>query len=168
MNFRYEQINDSENKQRKQELVELILDTNYGNVISLNTIGDILKLNINDELELIKLKRIVGSLKDFLVTRGKVLRSIKGVGYYILKPKEISGYCYRNFIKKSQRTLDKSMFVLSCTDQTDLTHIQKEEFADMMELNKELIEKVSKTVVESTYFNRKAYYESLQDKNTVI
>jgi hypothetical protein len=39
-----------------------------------------------------------------------------------------------------------------------------EEINSMMELNKELIEKVESTIMESRYYSRKDYYDSLEVK----
>lgn len=163
-NFIYnEQINDSANKQRKQELVEMILERNNGTTISLKEIGEVLKLNINLEEDLVKLKRIMSSLKNYLISKGKLLKSIGGIGYYILKPSEYSSHCYRTYVKGSMRMLDKSYFVLDNADTYEMSIERQTELEDMKKLNKELQDKMWETVKESGYYNRMTYYQNLKD-----
>ena len=164
MDFRYnEQERNSDNKQRKQELVEFILDKEDGTVIKLEEIANILKINIEIEEDLTKLKRIVANLKVYLIGKGKLLKSIKGIGYYILKPSEFSSHCYRTYIKGSMRMLDKSYFVLEHADTYRMSIERQTELQDMKNLNKELQDKMWGTVKESGYYKRKTYYENLED-----
>lgn len=163
-NYRYnEQTNDSEFKTRKQELVEYIVAKENGTVIRLEEIGSILKININDDLELIKLKRIMGSLKNYLISQGKLLKSVIGTGYYILKPKEYSSHCYRTYVKGSMRALDKSRFILENADTYEMSIERQTELEDMKKLNQELQDKMWGTVKESGFYHRMTYYENLKD-----
>lgn len=163
-NFRFEQERDSEFRIRKQELVEYILNKGYGQVITIQEISGILHVNAEIDDEIVRIKNIVGSVKNYLIQNGRVLKSIKDVGYYILKPSQVSGYCYRTYVKGSMRMLDKSEFILDRTDKTELNQDRTEEINNMIKLNKNLIDNMWKTVKESGYYNRKAYYDSLEEK----
>lgn len=160
---RYDSRYNSEYKQRIQEVVEYILDKKYGEVVSNTELGSILHYNIDDEKEFIKFKSMMGRIKSFLIDYGYILKSVSGIGYYILKPKQITGHCYRTYVKKSQRALDKSSYILDHTDLTELSDTRKEEFDNFQSLNKELIDSMDKLITTSRYYDRKSYYESLED-----
>lgn len=160
---RYDSRYNSVYKQRIQELVEIILDMKHGEVVPLDVCSYTLHYNIEDEKERVKFKSTMGRIKNFLIDYGYVLKSITGVGYYILKPKQITGYCYRTYVKKGQRSLDRSLYILDHTDKTELSDTRKEEFDNFQNLNKELINSMDKLITTSRYYDRKAYYESLED-----
>lgn len=160
---RYDSRYDSEYKQRIQETVEYILSKKYGDVLSNIELGRILHYNIDDEKEFVKFKSMMGRIKSFLIDYGYILKSVSGIGYYILKPKQITGHCYRTYVKKSQRALDKSSYILDHTDLTELSDTRKEEFDNFQNLNKELIDSMDKLITASRYYDRKAYYDSLED-----
>ena len=60
--------------------------------------------------------------------------------------------------------MTKVLFVLDRTDKTEMNKDRLEEINNMMELNKQLIEKVESTIMESKYYSRKDYYDSLEVK----
>lgn len=161
--FRYDSRYDSEYKQRIQELVEYILDKNYGETISLEEVGRILHYNIDHENELNNLKSTMARVKNFLIDYGYILKSIAGIGYYILKPKQIAGHCYRTYIVKTQRLLDKSDRILTRTDRTELSDIRREEHANVLQLNTDVNEGIWNTIQASGYYKRKTYYDNLED-----
>lgn len=162
-NFRFEQEKDSKKKQYKQETIEYILNEPYGSTITHKELGKMLAYNIDDEEEYKKYKIMMNSIRSWLLGKGRVLRCISGIGYYILKPSQISQHCYRTYIKSASRLYDKSAYVLDRTDKTELSEIRKEEINNMMNLNKQLIENVENMIHESAYYSRKAYYDSLED-----
>ncbi len=104
------------------------------------------------------------SIKGYLITRGRVLKGVPNVGYYILKPSQVSQHCYRTYIKSASRLYDKSAYVLDRTDKTELNEIRMEEINNMIEMNKKLIENSWNTIQESAYYSRKTYYDSLEEK----
>lgn len=161
--FRYEGERDSKKKQAKQECVEFILSKNYGTTLSDINLSKILNYNIEDELEYRKYKTIMSAIKKIVLEYGYILKSISGVGYYILKPQQASNHCYKTYIKRARRMVDKSDYVLSKVDKTDLSDIRQEEIKNMMKLNKDLIENMSKVVEESVYYSRKVVYDTLED-----
>lgn len=162
-NFRYEQERDSKNRQNIQEVVEYILGREYGTTLLHHELSKMLRYNIDDEIEYMKYKSVMQKIKNFLIQYGYVLKGIGGVGYYILKPSEISRHCFKTYINKSVRMYDKSMYVLERTDKDDLSDVRKEELNNLMELNRELISKTERLIQVSPYYSRKAYYDNLED-----
>ena len=174
-NYRFEQeyqTSKSQNKQEyqtsksqnKQEVIEFILNKDYGETLSNYELAKMLKYNIDDEEEYHKFKTMMSSIRKFLLRYGRVLKSISGVGYYILKPSQISQHCYRTYIKGAARMFDKSQFVLERTDKSELNETRIEEIQNIMELNKNLIENTWNAIEESKYYSRKNYYDSLEEQ----
>ena len=157
-NFRFEQVHNSKKKGNKQETIEFILEKDYGATISHTELSKLLGYNINDEEEFKKYTSMMNSIKKFCLNYGRVLKGISGVGYYILKPSEISRHCYRTYIKKAGKLYDKSAFVLDRTDKTELTELRLEELNNMIALNQSLIDNAWKTIQESVYYSRRVVY----------
>lgn len=162
-NFRFEQERDSKKLQNKQEVIEYILNEPYGETLLNEELGIMLGYNIEDEEEFKKYKNMMQSIKKFLLSKGRVLKSIPNLGYYILKPSQISKHCFNTYIKSASRLYDKSAYVLERTDKTGLNTTRMEEINNMISLNQQLIEKVENVITESTYYSRKTYYDSLED-----
>ena len=162
-NFRYEQTYESKKKQSIQETVEFILDKNFGTTISDTDLAKILKYNISYEEEYKKYKSMMNKIRNFLLQYGYVLKSISGIGYYILKPQQISSHCYKTYVKRASRLYDKSSYILDHTDKTELSPVRKEELENIVNLNKQLIDNAYKLITESKYYSRKNYYDSLED-----
>ena len=162
-NFRYEGERDSFYRQKKQEIVEYILDKNYGDTIYHSDLSKILGFNIEIEKEKSKYKTAMLRIKNIVLEYGYVLKSISGVGYCILKPSQISQHCYRTYVKRAGRLYDKSEYILEHTEQVDMNDDRKEEIQNLMAMNKQLIANVWDTIQESAYYSRKNYYDSLED-----
>lgn len=161
--FRFEQTNESSKKQYKQEVIEYILEKPYGTTVGNDQLASMLHYNIDNEEEYHKFKTMMASIKGFLLRYGRILRSVPNVGYYILKPSQISQHCYRTYIKSASRLYNKSAYVLDRTDKTNLNQDRMEEITNMINLNQQLIDKVAATIHESAYYSRKAYYDSLEE-----
>ncbi len=162
-NFRYDSRYESEYKQRIQETVEYVLDKKYGDTISFESLAKLLHYSLEDEHETKKFKSTMGRVKQFLIEKGYILKSIAGVGYYILKPKQISGYCYHTYIRRTKNLLEKSGRILKYTDQTELSEIRQEEYDNVCDLNLDTMSAISTTIENSKYYANKHYYESLED-----
>lgn len=162
-NKRYDSRYNSEFKDRIADLVEHILNKHYGETVLNQEAAKILHYNIDDEEEFKKFKSQMGRVKNFLIDYGYILKSISGIGYYILTPKQIAGHCYRTYITRTQRLLDKSNRILTHTDKTELSEIRTEEHENVVELNNLLSDKIYETIQTSKYYNRKAYYDNLED-----
>ena len=115
------------------------------------------------EKEARKFKSTMVKVKNFLIDYGKILKTISGVGYYILKPKQISGYCYKTYITITSKILSKSERILKHVDREELDEPRTEEYENIKSLNQELQEAIEGTINSSVYYSRKDYYNSLED-----
>lgn len=159
VNYRYR----TKNEERIKDAVDYILDKDYGSTILFGTLAEIMRFNIQDEQEEKRFKSVMGRVKNILVDSGYILKTITGVGYYILKPKHISSYCYRTYVDRTKRLLEKSERVLKHVDQTELSDIRKKEHSEMTDLNRELYGEIGLVVEASEYGKNRAYYNSLED-----
>lgn len=162
-NFRFEQEKDSSKKQNKQEVIGYILDKDYGTTLYHSDLCKRLGYNFDTEEEFYKYKNMMNTIRRILLQYGRILRSVPNIGYYILKPSQISQHCYRTYIKGAARMFDKSEYVLERTDKTSLNEVRTEEINNMIKLTKSLIENSWNTIKESAYYSRKDYYDNLED-----
>jgi len=163
MNFRYEGERNSQYKQKISECVEYILDKKYGDTLSHEELSHILGYNINDEMAEKQYKSSMARVKNILLQFGYVLKSISGIGFYILKPTQISQHCYRTYVKSASRMYEKSEYILEHTDKSSMSDIRKEEIENMMKMNNKLITNMWDTIKESAYYSRKTVYDNLED-----
>lgn len=163
VNFRYEGAYNSEYKQRISELVDYILEQEYGTTIDFSKAAYILKYNIEDEKEEKKFKSTMARVKNILIDHGYVLKTIVNVGYYILKPKQISGYCYHTYMRETENLLAKSSRILQHTETYRLSNERKKEYTEACDLNADLITNIANTIEESSYYNNKNHYDNLED-----
>ena len=163
VNFRYDSRYDSAKKQAIQETVEYILEKDYGETISFNVLGKMLNYNIYDEVEFQRLRALMAKIKNFLIDYGYVLKPVVGIGYYILKPKQISGYCYHTYIRKTTSLLDKSNRILTHTEKDILSDERKEEYNNVLQLNTDANKVINACIDNSVYISNKNYYDSLED-----
>lgn len=161
--FRYIGEKDSKKKQNIQECIEYILDKKRGDTCSTESLAQILGYNIDDEKEYKKFKSTMIRVKNFLIDYGYVLKSISGVGYYILKSKQIAGFCYHTYILKTERLLEKSDRILTHTDKTELSEVRTEEWNNINRLNGDVYENIDNTINSSEYWKNKEKYNSLED-----
>lgn len=163
VNFRYDTGKNTEYNQRIAELIDMILGLGYGSTISKYKCASILHYNIDDEREKKKFQSTMSRVKNFLIDYGRVLKGIAGVGYYILKPKQISGYCYHTYIRKTETLLDKSTRILNHVEQGQLSEIRKQEHEDVRDLNLDVISAIDSTIEASKYYYNKNKYDNLED-----
>jgi len=161
--FRYDSRYTSKYKQNIQETIEFVLEQDYGTVIPLEKLGDLLGYNIEDEVEKRKMKSQFTRVKNFCIDYGYIFKSLGSTGYYILKPQQIPGHCYHTYVLKTQRLLDKSGRILKHIDTTKLSKDRLEEKDQMQELNTTLIDNIDNIIHESKYMERKEYYDNLED-----
>ena len=105
----------------------------------------------------------MGRIKNFLIEYGYILKSIRGLGYYILKPKQISGYCYHTYIRRTLNLLEKSDKILQHVDTWDLSDLRKQEHQEVQILNKDTISVINSTDRSSDYRKHKEEYDQLKD-----
>lgn len=154
---------DSKKKQNIAECIDYILTKQRGDTCTMDSLAKILGYNIDDELEYRKFKSTMIRVKDFLIDKGYVLKSISGVGYYILKSKQIAGYCYHKYILKTERILEKSDRILTHTDKTELNEIRTKEWNDVNKLNGDVYEAIDDAINVSDYWKNKENYDKLND-----
>lgn len=161
--FRYNGEYQSQKKQHKQECIEYILNKNYGDTISNGTLAEILKYNTDNKEEYKKFKLMMCIIKNILIDYGYLIKCIAGIGYYIMKPKQVSGYCYRTYILKTERLLEKNDRILTHVDQTELNDIRKEEYNNVKILNQDVYAAIDTAITDSEYYEKRNYYDSLED-----
>jgi len=162
-NFRYDSRYQSLKKQNMQEAIEFILEKDYGDTITNASLGKILGYNLEDEKERMRFLSMMGRIKNFIIDYGYVLKTISGVGYYILKPQHISNHCFRNYIRKGQRILDKSDRILSHVDTSYLQGDRNTEYEEICNLNDDLIRKTEEIIENSDYNQNKDKYNTIED-----
>ena len=93
----------------KENIRNYIMKKQFGDTIVFKDLQQFTEYDLNNEYENYKFKTtIMRFVKDELIQEGYILKSIRGVGYYILKQNQISSYTYRTYIKKPLRYLDKA------------------------------------------------------------
>lgn len=150
-------------KINKERCVEFILTKEYGSTIDDLELARILNFNITFEEQFRKYKIAMITVKNKLMEYGYILKSVHGVGYYILKPENIPNHCYKNYIKRGRRSLDKSLFVLEHMDRKNLKPERLDEYNQLKQLNESLIQKSEELINNSVYMSRMEYYNSLND-----
>lgn len=124
----------------------------FGDTIVFKDLQQFTDYDLNNEYENYKFKTtIMRFVKDELIQEGYILKSIRGVGYYILKQNQISSYIYRRYIKKPLRYLDKADTILKSTHTILLNKKEVEKHSLTQELNEELIGKNSEIINSKKY-----------------
>lgn len=159
VNYRY----DSKNEDIRKEICDYILSQNYGSSIRYEDISRRIGLNIEIEEQFEFLKKLVGSCKNILIDRGRILKNVGGLGWYILKPTQIASYTYRTCILKPQKAYDKAKRILTHTNTSGFNDKRIQEYNDVKELNDMLSEVSYNIILESDYHNNKDSYDSLKD-----
>lgn len=158
VNYRY----NSKLEQPIKDGIEHIRSKDYGDTIQYSELSEIFRLNLEIEEDKKQLKYIMSKVKNTLIDYGYVLRNITGIGYYILKPKEISSYTYRTYIVKPANLYNKANRILDRVDKTMLNKIRKQEHKEVKELTTDLIDITLGTIELSDYYKNKDEYEKLK------
>lgn len=104
-------------EKEKIQLKEYIMSKKYGEVIEWHELQEFTKFDLSEELDFIKFKRyLMQQVKKDLFKCGIVLKSIRFVGYYILKPNQIASFTYRNYIRKPLNKLELADTILKSTN----------------------------------------------------
>ena len=156
-------IYNSEKMQKIQECMEYVLEHDYGQMLLNTELAKKLGYNIENEIEQKKFKSMMSRIKNYSAEYGYVLKGVHQVGYYILKPQHVANHCFRTYIRSSQRTNDKSLWIMNHIDKTELEDERLEEYDNFIELQKEIIDKTESLIDNSKYFNRMDYYNNLKD-----
>ena len=145
------------------DVINYILTKNYGETLTNKELADMLGFNIELVEEYDKFKEKMTRIKRYLITKGYVLKGIVGVGYYILKPKQVSGYVYHTYTRKINNLLNNGVEILNYTPKSDLSGDRLMEIKQLTDLNEDLIENVKDTIKDSLYYQNKSYYDNLDD-----
>ena len=136
----------------RENIRNYIMKKQFGDTIVFKDLQQFTDYDLNNEYENYKFKTtIMRFVKDELIQEGYILKSIRGVGYYILKQNQISSYTYRTYIKKPLRYLDKADTILKSTHTVLLNKKEVEKHSLTQELNEELIGKNSEIINSKKY-----------------
>lgn len=136
----------------KENIRNYIMKKQFGDTIVFKDLQQFTEYDLNNEYENYKFKTtIMRFVKDELIQEGYILKSIRGVGYYILKQNQISSYTYRIYIKKPLRYLNKADTILKSTHTVLLNKKEVEKHSLTQELNEELIGKNSEIINSKKY-----------------
>ena len=137
---------------KRENIRNYIMKKQFGDTIVFKDLQQFTDYDLNNEYENYKFKTtIMRFVKDELIQEGYILKSIRGVGYYILKQNQISSYTYRTYIKKPLRYLDKADTILKSTHTILLNKKEVEKHSLTQELNEELIGKNSEIINSKKY-----------------
>ena len=136
----------------RENIRNYIMKKQFGDTIVFKDLQQFTDYDLNNEYENYKFKTtIMRFVKDELIQEGYILKSIRDVGYYILKQNQISSYTYRTYIKKPLRYLDKADTILKSTHTILLNKKEVEKHSLTQELNEELIGKNSEIINSKKY-----------------
>ena len=136
----------------KEKIVKYFYTKNYGDIVKFEELQCLTYYNLSDEFESYKFKSsIMQKVKNELIENGYVIKSIRGIGYYILKQNQIQSYTYRTYIKKPLRHLKKAEIILNNTKTSLLNKKELEKHQLTNKLNKDLIN------ITETLINAKEY-----------
>lgn len=159
INYRYNSKLDS----NISDVISYILEQNYGATIQYEKLSRMLGYNLEDEKEKKKFQSTMSRIRNYLIEKSYVLRPIASVGYYIMKPKQISGYCYHTYVCRLDTLLDKANKIIEHTDTSNLSTIRTKEYNEYKKLNKDVQESVDSEIRASRYFANKQAYDALED-----
>lgn len=160
VNYRY----NSKNELIIKDIIEFIRTKDYGTMIYYTDISKRIGLNIELEEHLKLFKRLMSKVKNILIDYSYILKSVGGKGYYILKPNQIPSFTYRTYITKPQKAYEKAKRILGRTDKSNFREIDKEEYADVTELNNQMLSISAKTIHNSNYYKNKDKYKENEIK----
>lgn len=150
-------------KEKREKLYEFILSKNYGETITIEQINNILQENLNSDLGSKRFRNQINKVKNKLYEKGYVIRSIYDIGYYILKPNQVSSYTYRNFIIKPTKQFNKARIIMKNTNTKDLNDDEYVELYNTIELNKEMIRTTNKVLKsEKNFYKEGNYYNGIK------
>ena len=153
----------TENTKNIEKIANYILSKQYGKTIKYTELANKMELDITDAAQYRKMIGIMRKVKEILINYGYVLKSVPNIGYYILKPKQVSGFVYRKYIVKVPKILNKTEKILTNVDEKELSEERINERNEVEELTKTLKEDIESTIIDSKYYSRKDYYKKLQD-----
>ena len=136
------------------EVEEYIKQKKFGDTITFEELQILTKYNLNDKFENYKFKsNVIRPVKNRLIQSGIVLKSVRNIGYYILKPNQIQSYTYRTYIVKPLRHFEKAATILNNSKTIALSASELEKHNLTLNLNTELMEVTDKLIKDQRYSN---------------
>lgn len=136
----------------KEKIIRYFCQKNFGETVTYKELQQFTHYNLNDEYENYKFKTsLMAVVKNELIEKGYVLKSIRKVGYYILKPNQIQSYTYRTYINKPLKSYQKAEIILNKTKINKLNEKQFKKHKLTQNLNKELINITNDLINSNTY-----------------
>lgn len=140
-----------EYKEKMNNLEKYILSKPYGTTLTFNELNEFVGEDLKDEYGKIRFKSFVGKVKKRLHLKGYVLRNVNSIGYYILKPNQIAGFTYRNYIVKPIYSFNRAKVILSCAEKNKLNQKEKQIHNKTEELNSAMISAFDMLVNDEDY-----------------
>ncbi len=140
-----------EYREKIENLKRYILKKEYGTTLTFNELNEFIGEDLRDEYGKTRFKSVIRKVKNKLYKQGYVLRSVNGIGYYILKPNQIASYTYRTFIIKPLNSFYKAQIILDCAEKDKLTNNEKKKHNKTIELNECLISATEQLIDDSDF-----------------
>ena len=131
--------NELSPKEKREEIKELILSREYGETLTYEELNNILQEDLGDFYGREVFRRQMNKVKNELFSEGYVIRPVYNVGYFILKPNQVSSYTYRNYIVKPMNSFKKAKIILNNTEKKKLKGQEISEYVNTCELNEAII-----------------------------
>ena len=130
-----------------EEIEKYVKQKKYGDTITFSELQVLTDYNLKDKFESYKFKsNIMRKIKIRLLQYGIVLKSIRNLGYYILKPNQIQSYTYRTYIIRPLKHLEKAEMILINTKTEKLNKNELEKHKQTIDLDISLL-KISNNLI---------------------
>lgn len=130
-----------------EEIEKYVKQKKYGDTITFSELQVLTDYNLKDKFESYKFKsNIMRKIKIRLLQYGIVLKSIRNLGYYILKPNQIQSYTYRTYIIRPLKHLEKAEMILINTKTEKLNKNELEKHKQTLDLDISLL-KISNNLI---------------------
>lgn len=126
-------------KEKREKIKELILSREHGETLTYEELNNILQEDMEDRYGREVFRRQMNKVKNELFSKGYVIRPVCNVGYFILKPNQVSSYTYRNYIVKPMNSFKKAKIILDNTEKKKLRGQEITEYTNTCELNEAII-----------------------------
>lgn len=145
--------NEFSPKEKREQVYNYILTKKYGDTITNEELNNILQEDLKDEYGKIRFRNQMIKVKDTLYKKGFVIRAIYNIGYYILKPNQVSSYTYRNFIIRPTKQYNKAKTILENINNKEFNNDENLEFKTTKSLNKKIIDTTNNLLNSNEYKN---------------
>lgn len=135
MNSKYKLIP----KEKREKIKQMIMEKDYGTTVLYEEINEIMQEDLYDFKGRDYFIKQMNKVKNELFSTGYIIRPIYNVGYYILKPNQISSYTYRNYIRKPLKSFEKAKTILENTNKKELKKQEITEYNTTVALNESMI-----------------------------